>query len=113
MKAYVMLTGIVFGLITVAHVLRAIQEGPGVLNVWWILLPVVTSALSVWAFRLLRLVFGARPVFRPHGAIACHSAATKPRRERCFVFCVATTYSFGCIPRLSTCAARMTSPSSA
>ena len=53
-KTYVMLTGIVFGLITVAHVLRAIQEGPGVLNVWWVLLTVATAALSVWAFRLVR-----------------------------------------------------------
>lgn len=49
-----MLTGIVFGLITLAHVLRAIQEGPGVLNVWWILLTVATAALSVWALRLVR-----------------------------------------------------------
>ena len=48
MKTYILLTGIVFGLITVAHVLRAIQEGPGVLTV-------ATAALSVWAFRLVRL----------------------------------------------------------
>jgi hypothetical protein len=54
-RAYVILTGIVFGLITLAHVLRAIQEGPGVLNVWWILLTVATAALSIWAFRLVRL----------------------------------------------------------
>ena len=50
-----MLTGLVFALITLAHVLRVIQEGPGVLNVWWILLTVATAALSVWAFRLVRL----------------------------------------------------------
>ena len=54
MKTYVTLTGIVFGLITLAHVWRAIQEGPGVLNVWWILLTVATAALSVWALRLVR-----------------------------------------------------------
>ena len=54
MKAYVILTGIVFGLITLAHVLRAIQEGPGVLNVWWVLLTVATAVLSVWALRLVR-----------------------------------------------------------
>jgi hypothetical protein len=53
-KTYVTLTGIVFGLITLAHVWRAIQEGPGVLNVWWILLTVATAALSVWALRLVR-----------------------------------------------------------
>jgi len=55
MRAYVLLTGIVFGLITIAHVLRAIQEGPGVLNVWWVLLTVTTAGLSLWAFRLVRL----------------------------------------------------------
>ncbi len=55
MKAYVLLTGIVFALVTLAHILRAIQEGPGVLNVWWILLTVATAALTVWAFRLVRL----------------------------------------------------------
>jgi len=54
-KTYVALTGTVFGLITLAHVLRVIQEGPGVLNVWWLLLTVTTAALSVWAFRLVRL----------------------------------------------------------
>ena len=55
MKAYVLLTGFVFALITLVHVLRVIQEGPGVLNVWWILLTVATAALSLWAFRLVRL----------------------------------------------------------
>lgn len=55
MKTYVTLTGIVFGLITLAHVWRVIVEGTGVLNVWWILITVVTAALSVWAFRLTRL----------------------------------------------------------
>lgn len=53
MKTYVTLTGIVFGLITLAHVWRVIQEGPGVLNVWWVLLTVATAALSAWAFRLV------------------------------------------------------------
>jgi hypothetical protein len=53
-KTYVMLTGIVFGLITLAHVWRAIEEGPHVLNPWWILITIVTAALSIWAFRLVR-----------------------------------------------------------
>jgi hypothetical protein len=53
MKTYVTLTGVVFGLITLAHVWRAIAEGPRVLNPWWILITIVTAALSVWAFRLV------------------------------------------------------------
>ena len=55
MKTYVTLTGIIFGLITLAHVLRVIQEGPRVLNVWWILITIVTAGMSIWAFRLVRL----------------------------------------------------------
>jgi len=56
MKAYVMTTGAVFGLITLAHVLRIIAEGPHLLTEpLWVLLTVATAALTVWAWRLLRL----------------------------------------------------------
>ena len=55
MKAYVMTTGVVFGLITFAHVLRIIAEGPHLLTEpLWILLTAATAALSIWAWRLLR-----------------------------------------------------------
>jgi hypothetical protein len=56
MRAYVMTTGAVFGLITLAHVLRIIAEGPHlVTEPWYVLLTVVAAALGVWAWRLLRL----------------------------------------------------------
>lgn len=56
MKAYVMTTGAVFGLITLAHVLRIIAEGPHlVTEPWYVLLTVAAAALAVWAWRLLRL----------------------------------------------------------
>jgi hypothetical protein len=56
MKAYVMTTGAVFGLITLAHVLRIIAEGPHlVTDPWYVLLTVVAAALGLWAWRLLRL----------------------------------------------------------
>jgi hypothetical protein len=56
MKAYVMTTGAIFGLITLAHVLRVIAEGPRLAtDPWYVLLTVAAGALCVWAWRLLRL----------------------------------------------------------
>ena len=55
MKAYIMTTGAVFGLITVAHVLRIIAEGPHLLTEpLWILLTIATAILAIWAWRLVR-----------------------------------------------------------
>ena len=54
MKAYVITTGLVFGLLTVAHVARVMAEGVGLLgNPWWVLVTVISGALCVWACRLL------------------------------------------------------------
>ena len=54
MKAYVVTTGIVFGLITVAHIWRGIAEGPRVAGqLWFILLTVFVAALCGWSVRLL------------------------------------------------------------
>jgi hypothetical protein len=56
MKAYVMTTGVLFGLITLAHVWRVIEEGPGLAtDPWYILLTVAAAALCLWAWRLMRL----------------------------------------------------------
>jgi hypothetical protein len=56
MKAYVMTTGAVFGLITLAHVLRVIAEGPHLMtDPWYVLLTIVAGTLCLWAWRLLRL----------------------------------------------------------
>lgn len=56
MKTYVITTGVVFGLITLAHLLRIIAEGPRLLTEpAWVLLTIAAGALSVWAFRLVRL----------------------------------------------------------
>jgi hypothetical protein len=53
MKAYVMTTGAVFGLITLAHIWRAIEETNLATAPWFILLTVATAALCLWAVRLL------------------------------------------------------------
>ena len=56
MKAYVMTTGVVFGLITLAHLLRVVEEGPHLArDPFFVVLTVLAAALSLWAWRVLRL----------------------------------------------------------
>ena len=57
MKAYLMTTGTVFGLITLAHILRVIEEGRHLTTEpWFVLLTVATAVMCGWAWRLLRLL---------------------------------------------------------
>jgi hypothetical protein len=55
MKAYLLTTGTVFALVTVAHVWRMVAESsslardPGFLSI-----TAITTGLAVWAWRLLR-----------------------------------------------------------
>ena len=54
MKAYLIATGSVFGLITLAHVWRVFLEGMRLAtDPWFILLTLLAAALCVWACRLL------------------------------------------------------------
>ena len=56
MRAYVMTTGVLFGLITLAHVWRVFEEGRGLAtDPSFILLTIAAAALSLWAWRLIRL----------------------------------------------------------
>lgn len=55
MKAFLWTTGIVFGLITVAHVWRVVAESRALAkDPWFLLISVAAAGLSIWAFRLLR-----------------------------------------------------------
>ncbi len=55
MKAYLITTGIIFALITLAHILRVFAEGPRLAkDPLFILLTLLAACLSVWAWRLLR-----------------------------------------------------------
>jgi hypothetical protein len=57
MKAYVVTTGIVFGLLTLAHLWRIAAEGLHLLtNPWWVGITIGAAALSFWAWRVLRLL---------------------------------------------------------
>jgi hypothetical protein len=56
MRAYVMTTGVLFGLITMAHVWRVFEEDRGLAtDPSFILLTIAAAALCLWAWRLLRL----------------------------------------------------------
>ena len=54
MKACVITTGVVFGLVTIAHIWRAIEEGPHLAaEPSFILLTAAAVSLCLWACRLL------------------------------------------------------------
>jgi hypothetical protein len=55
MKAYLITTGTLFGLIVPVHIWRAIEEGAQTAkDPIVILVTVLAAALSIWAWRLLR-----------------------------------------------------------
>jgi hypothetical protein len=56
MKAYVLTSGSIFGLLVLAHVLRVIVEGPALArDPFFVIATIVAGALCIWAVRLLRL----------------------------------------------------------
>ena len=56
MKAYVITTGSVFGLLTLAHIWRVFAEGPRfATDPFFVLITVASAALCFWAWRVLRL----------------------------------------------------------
>jgi len=55
MKAYVIITGAIFGLLALLHVWRVIAERSSLaMEPWFVLMTLASAALCVWAFRLLR-----------------------------------------------------------
>ena len=57
MKAYVITTGAVFGLIVVAHLWRVAVEGPELAkDPVYILLTLAAGALSFWSWRVLQTI---------------------------------------------------------
>lgn len=54
MKAYVITTGAVFGLLTVAHLLRIVMEDSSLATrPEYILITILSAALCIWAFYVL------------------------------------------------------------
>jgi hypothetical protein len=57
MKAYIITTGLVFALITIAHIARIATESRHVLHEpIFLVLTILAAALSIWAFVVLRRV---------------------------------------------------------
>ena len=54
MKAYLLTTGAMFGLIAFAHLLRIIDEPHLATDPWFLLLTVTAAVLCFWAVYLLR-----------------------------------------------------------
>lgn len=54
MKVYVITTGIVFGLLAVAHIWRMIEEAHVATDPWYVLITIAAAALSLWAWWVLR-----------------------------------------------------------
>ena len=55
MRAYVVTTGVIFGLLVVAHVWRAVVEGPHLAtDPWYILITLAAAGLCLWAWRVLK-----------------------------------------------------------
>lgn len=56
MKAYLLTTGTVFGLLALVHIWRVIAESSSLArDPWFLLITVTAAALCAWAIRLLRL----------------------------------------------------------
>jgi hypothetical protein len=53
MIAYMMTTDAVFGLLTLVHVWRVIEEPHLAREPWYVLITVAAAALCLWACRLL------------------------------------------------------------
>ena len=63
MKAYLRVTGTIFGLITLSHIWRVVAESRQLAaDPWYGLLTVLSAALCIWACRLLLV---ARPRLTP------------------------------------------------
>jgi hypothetical protein len=55
MKTYVIITGVLFGLLTIAHIVRILVENPGLItDPFYVLITILTAVLCVWAFYLVR-----------------------------------------------------------
>ena len=60
MRAYVMTTGVIFGLLALVHLWRAVVEWPHLAtDPWFLIITALAAALCLWAWRVLRQSRGA------------------------------------------------------
>jgi hypothetical protein len=55
-KAYVMTTAAMFGLLVVAHIWRVFLEPQLARDPWYIAITILAAALALWGWRTLRLI---------------------------------------------------------
>jgi hypothetical protein len=61
MKAYILTTGSLFGLIVIAHIARIIKEGTGALGEpLFVAMTILAIGLCVWAWRLFKMASSPR-----------------------------------------------------
>jgi hypothetical protein len=56
MKGYVITTGAVFGLLTLAHIWRSIEEPHLTKDAAFVVITILSAALCVWSLRVLRQI---------------------------------------------------------
>ncbi|MEO8274884.1 MAG: hypothetical protein ABI639_01615 [Thermoanaerobaculia bacterium] len=55
MRAYVITSGILFGVVTIAHLARMVSERHDLATApWYLAITATTAAMSLWALRALR-----------------------------------------------------------
>jgi len=54
MRAYIATTGVLFALLTLAHVVRGFQETHLAREPWFWLVTIIPAVLAVWALRIFR-----------------------------------------------------------
>ena len=54
MRAYVITTGALFGLLTIAHVVKIILERRLIPDPVFIIFTLISAVLTIWAWRVLR-----------------------------------------------------------
>jgi hypothetical protein len=56
MKAYLITTGVIFGLLTIIHIWQMFSETGfhGNRDPWFVVITLLSAAFSIWAFQLLR-----------------------------------------------------------
>ena len=54
MRAYVITTGVIFGLLTIAHLVRMVLERRLVPDPIFILFTLLSAGLTIWAWTVLR-----------------------------------------------------------
>jgi uncharacterized membrane protein len=55
MRAYVLTSGSIFGVIVLAHIWRIFLEPHVLREPFWVLITLAAAGLTLWAFRILRL----------------------------------------------------------